>query len=95
MKTIEFYSSFSHKYNTQETEIHYYESRFVKSRNGKVICIDSAEEETEIGEVLSPEFRIELWAKETFKDRESIDLKLGMKKQIIHYCDETINVIEL
>jgi hypothetical protein len=95
MKTIQFYSSFSHTFSVNGDEIHYYESRFIKSNNHKVLCIDSADTNVKIGEILEPEHRIELWAKDTFKERIAQDIKLGMKKQVVHYCDNTSSVVNL
>jgi hypothetical protein len=95
---IKVFSSFFHSFEVGKNasgDIHYYEKQYVKAPNNHVICIDSAEEESHgakfssiIGKTFQPEYRIELWATESFKERLKQDfVKLGMKRQIIHYCN--------
>jgi hypothetical protein len=105
METINVYSAFSHVFSTskENTDIHYYESKYVKAPNNHVICIDSAREEAHsakfnsiIGKTFQPEYRIELWATKTFEERKKQDfINLQMKRQIIHYCDGTHKIVEL
>ena len=104
MENIKVYSTFNHSFNCskENTDIHYYEKQYVKAPNNHVICINSAEDEARgakfnsiIGKMFQPAYRIELWATKTFEERRTQDLKLQMKRQIIHFCDGTVKVVEL
>jgi hypothetical protein len=101
METIKVYSAFSHKFSCSkdDTDIHYYESKYVKAPDNHVICIDSAEKrgfDSKIGEKFQPGYMIELWATKTFEERIKQDfINLRMKRQIIHYCDGTTKIIEV
>jgi len=105
METIQVYSAFSHSFSIskEDTDVHYYESKYVKAPNNHVICIDSAREEAHdanfksiIGKTFQPEYRIELWATKTFEERREQDfIVLQMKRQIIHFCDGTVKIVEL
>lgn len=100
------YSSFDHSFECGKNasrEIHYYEKQWVKGPLNTVICIDSAENEAHgaklisiIGKVVVPEFKIELWAKKSFLERAKQDfITLQMEKQIIHYCNGSIEIFEI
>ena len=105
METIQVYSAFSHEFacSKENTDIHYYESKYVKAPNNHVICIDSARSESHgakfssiIGKTFQPEYRIELWATKTFEERKKQDfIHLQKKRQIIHYCNGTTKIVEL
>ena len=105
MENIKVYSTFNHSFNCskENTDIHYYEKQYVKAPNNHVICINSAEDEAHgtkfnsiIGKMFQPEYRIELWATKTFEERKKQDfINLQMKRQIIHFCDGTVKVVEL
>jgi hypothetical protein len=105
METIQVYSAFSHSFSIskEDTDIHYYESKYVKAPNNHVICINSAEDEAHgtkfnsiIGKMFQPEYRIELWATKTFEERREQDfIVLQKRRQVIHYCDGTVKIVEL
>ena len=97
METINVYSAFSHEFSTskENTDIHYYESKYVKAPNNHVICIDSTKQEF-LGKMFQPEYRIELWATKSFEERKKQDfINLQRKRQIIHYCNGTHKIIEV
>lgn len=100
------YSSFIHSFEcgkNASTDIHYYEKQYVKAPNDYVICINSAENEAHgakfnsiIGKMFQPEYRIELWATNTFEERKKQDfIKLQMQRQIIHFCNGETKIVEL
>ncbi len=94
METIQVFSSFSHSFNCSDGgDITYKESKWVK-RGNSVICIDSLDTKR-IGQIHEPEYRIELWATETFKERLKQDfVNLKKDRQVIHYCNGKTVVVD-
>lgn len=96
---IKVYSSFMHSFEcgkNASTDIHYYERQYVKAANDHVICINSSDNHSIIGKMFQPEYRIELWAVKSFEERKKQDfINLQMKRQIIHFCDGSSEIVEL